>query len=517
MAFNNLPVELNQHIATYLTNDSDLCSFTLVCYQTHAAVHTPRSSVWRQRFNEIFDIIPGRQSHELKMQYQHRRRVLRKGAHFVLGRGSEERSCLEVIRDLIIESFANTASSSPTSSHSNNLHQLYEFIRNTDLLERLCPAQVRKYGVCQGTAEPLLQVIQLMCTHWSLDLSLGYETYNFDISQQMVYQHPDQCPLFLDQHMCSININFLLHIMNFFKYHCTRSDEWTLRGLFEALEPYQRPQAWDTQLSQGPSPLGSNWLGSYAFLPSSKEIVAIRNNPGDRLFMDSIDTRDGFQTLTLDFSPPPSTAMPDVFERHLQSLPSPTLVHALQTHLPTQKVTRSGVRRVQGPGGITKSSRKTSPKHKKNFTPSPASTPSRKTNLPTPKRGRDYLMFTGSGTDAEPFHCTGNIHALPLQFGIPGWQRITLMKYFDPPAASPSSSAPSSPNPFAGASADDLGAGVGWHGAEVDDGCWAYEGVVLPGGKVVLGRWWSPLDPTGEREWAGPFIFWNVPVEGEEG
>ena len=379
----------------------------------------------------------------------------------------------------------------------------------------LSPVQVRKHGFRQGSVEPLLQVIQLMCTHWSLDLSLGYQTFDFDISQRMVYQHPDQCPMFLDQHMCTVNINYLLHVMNFFKYHCTRSDEWTLRDVFEALERPQRPQAWNTQLRQGPTSLGSEWLGSYAYLHSRKEIVTIRNNPGDRLFMDTIDSKDGLQTMTLDSSPPPSVTWPDVFERHLQSLPSPTLVHALQNYLPTQKTTRSGVKHVQGPSKITKPGRKGSPKHRKSATPSPPLTPSRKVDLPAPKPGRDYLMFNGSGHDAEDFHCLGNIHALPPQFGIPGWQRITMMKYFGPAPASPSSSAPSSPNPFSGAPDDiHFGEGLEWDSTGVDDGCWAYEGVVLPGGKIILGRWWSPLDETGEREWTGPFIFWNV--SGEE-
>ena len=90
------------------------------------------------------------------------------------------------------------------------------------------------------------------------------------------------------------------------------------------------------------------------------------------------------------------------------------------------------------------------------------------------------------------------------------------MKYFDPPAAaSPSPSVPpSSPDPFSGGA--DAVEGYAWEGAEVDDGCWAYEGVVLPGGKIVLGRWWSPLDEGGEREWMGPFVFWNVEGEGDE-
>ena len=46
--------------------------------------------------------------------------------------------------------------------------------------------------------------------------------------------------------------------------------------------------------------------------------------------------------------------------------------------------------------------------------------------------------------------------------------------------------------------------------AQVNAGCWAYEGVVLPGGMIMLGRWWSPMDDSGLKRCMGPFIFWNV-------
>ena len=75
--------------------------------------------------------------------------------------------------------------------------------------------------------------------------------------------------------MRSLNVNYLLHLSNFFKYHMTRSDEWTLRAIFEALEDDERPQAWNTKLSQGPSPLGSKWFGSYSYLHSPREIRAV--------------------------------------------------------------------------------------------------------------------------------------------------------------------------------------------------------------------------------------------------
>lgn len=45
-----------------------------------------------------------------------------------------------------------------------------------------------------------------------------------------------------------------------------------------------------------------------------------------------------------------------------------------------------------------------------------------------------------------------------------------------------------------------------------DSSLWAYEGVVLPGGELMVGRWWSPhnqLDMD-EDEYSGPFMFWCV-------
>lgn len=42
---------------------------------------------------------------------------------------------------------------------------------------------------------------------------------------------------------------------------------------------------------------------------------------------------------------------------------------------------------------------------------------------------------------------------------------------------------------------------------------WAYEGVVLPGGEVVVGRWWHPREAGDDGiayEYSGPFMFWCV-------
>jgi hypothetical protein len=73
------------------------------------------------------------------------------------------------------------------------------------------------------------------------------------------------------------------------------------------------------------------------------------------------------------------------------------------------------------------------------------------------------IQLTGSGNDEEDeFFASGWLNPLPPQHGIPGWQRVTFMKHF----------------------LDDYD--------QVDkDDLWAYEGVALPGGRMILGRWWA--------------------------
>jgi hypothetical protein len=100
------------------------------------------------------------------------------------------------------------------------------------------------------------------------------------------------------------------------------------------------------------------------------------------------------------------------------------------------------------------------------------------------------FCFKGKGEDANtPFLASGYFNPLPPQHGVPGWHRMTMMKYWR----------------------DE-------HGNMDPDSLWAYEGVVLPGGLVMLGRWWHPSGE--EAEYSGPFIFWNVdaskPTDGEE-
>lgn len=110
-------------------------------------------------------------------------------------------------------------------------------------------------------------------------------------------------------------------------------------------------------------------------------------------------------------------------------------------------------------------------------------------------QARDFAPFIGTGVDDRPFRCSGILHAMPKVTGIPDWQRITFMKYFF-------SVKPVSPtDPFY----------PPFYDIHEDSPHWAYEGVVLPGGHIMFGRWWNAMEPLEESECTGPFIFWNAP------
>lgn len=49
------------------------------------------------------------------------------------------------------------------------------------------------------------------------------------------------------------------------------------------------------------------------------------------------------------------------------------------------------------------------------------------------------------------------------------------------------------------------------NGAIDYDALWAYEGIVLPGDQIIVGRWWSPEAPIQlNKIYSGPFILWNT-------
>jgi len=98
--------------------------------------------------------------------------------------------------------------------------------------------------------------------------------------------------------------------------------------------------------------------------------------------------------------------------------------------------------------------------------------------------------FFGTSKDAKPGHFYGRIHALPPQQGIPGFQRVSFVKFCYELQADFQQYDPSE--------------------------IWGYEGCVLPGGRVIVGRWMDLSDQDSDNiqdpidRFSGPFIYWNI-------
>lgn len=103
MAFEKLPLEINEMIASFLTDDNDLCRFTLLCHVTHEAVHSHHCTVWRDRFDAKFDLPPGKKGFALKKEYQIRQKVLCRACTGFLSRDLQEgKRFIHVLRNLIV-------------------------------------------------------------------------------------------------------------------------------------------------------------------------------------------------------------------------------------------------------------------------------------------------------------------------------------------------------------------------------------------------------------------------------
>ncbi|KAI9804308.1 MAG: hypothetical protein M1833_007115 [Piccolia ochrophora] len=431
MTLDKLPVELVQQIALQLENDSDLANLAHVCAALHAAINAGRSGIWRGLFLRVFGC---RGLDDVRHQYQTRREVLRNGAHFKQGNDNREYDCLKVLRELIIESCGVEKEDGTVEGLSHA--QMLKFVRSTNLLSDFF------VPTSKASTRPLLYAVQVVLSHLSLDIDLHLRMSNFPNSQKAVYATPLAAPIFKGRNKQTVNLEWLLHMTNFWKNHLTVREEHTLAPNFADLAPCDRPKGWKGSLSSELTMIGKHWKGSYAYL-SDEEVCQLRTSfPGEEIFSDIFDYEDGFQTLT---TTPTPQSQKEIFSAEFDTL---------------------GTQPTPAP----------SPTKKR---PSSLCANCSRTAAPP------YLRFQGHGVDRVQFLTEGRIYPLPPQQGIPGWRRVLMIKYF--------------------------------YDAEIESAIdptslWAYEGCILPGGEIMLGRWWYPESETDDGQlYCGPFIFWNVP------
>jgi hypothetical protein len=280
-------------------------------------------------------------------------------------------------------------------------------------------------------------------------LRKGHEHPNMDqfwVDQKFAYASVKQQSLVVMPSL-TVNVSWIAHVLNYFSWytHGNPSMGGNYWDHFNALFQNEKPRLWTEPLGRvEPAKLGRMWKGTYSYLERD-QISALRepySKPGTYKFPDrNIDNDHPIQTMKM-WAP---AHQPDTPKGHSYI----RYVDDFEPHLNTF----TKLRQPQHGG-------RTDP----NTSAALAST----------------YGYEGIGYDDEDFYATGWITPLPPQFGIPGFQRMTMMKYFR-------------------------------HGDSVDWGAlWAYEGVILPGGQVIVGRWWEPEGLGEEHQYSGPFILWCV-------
>ncbi|KAI9739003.1 MAG: hypothetical protein M1818_005317 [Claussenomyces sp. TS43310] len=461
----HLPPEIIQEIAKYLPDDQDAVAYAQLCKVTWAWMN---DSEYRRRFLVLYDDIEGSDRVQLAKQYKARAKIARQYVRFDQGLENGQAACLVFLRTLIIESNGQKIVAADGSSTviGRNFEFMNEYANRADrigqsggtnILDAMCRTESlfrsAKHSRSSGKTASLPLLIQLCLLHVSLDPHPGSplsgaqqrarmsRLHHCHEAQEQVYKCFSHEPIFLGGSRNEINVIWLLHVANFFKFHLLKDDsEGIYADGYINMEKGNLPRAWTGRLKNGAQQLSKRWKGTYCYLPEW-ELQVARSKSCDFLVDVTGDDNDGFQDLTLFFD----------IQKH------PRL------HFPAQAETI-----LHG-------------KPRAPFT--------------DPESGErkwpEVQDFFGLGFDGRHYHFNGRMHTLPPQQAIPGFQRVSMMMYL-----------PQSQGPHANPSTQ----------------LWAYEGLVLPGGQLMLGRWWSPVRGVlaDGGTYCGPFIFWAVDDAGLE-
>ncbi|KAF2691128.1 hypothetical protein K458DRAFT_382702 [Lentithecium fluviatile CBS 122367] len=449
-AFNKLPIELNKNVAHFLENDADIANFSAICRATNHAVDGDNLSFWRAKFREKYVLMTGTKNRELKSKYKRRAKYLRRGTglQFIRGHTGTEKRITAILTDLINESWKGAVH---LGEHGEpqclNLAALSKFVMNSWILLDGKRPPPPKGNNPKGV-HPALAAVRLMCAHFLFDLGgARHNILGIDESQKAVYAPTNLAPLYISDKKNEVNMEWALHCLNFFLFHMKNPDASLLHDKVEELDSFDRPSAWREPLKAGSYPLNKCWKGTYAYM-LRPDLDRFREYASGKKHLRPEDTI--FSDLNVE------EGCIQSIQFDFDSEGGATWPDAAEQRLRSQRETIFDHTRAQ---------------HSK-----------RNKIDPEGERSKN-IQVTGWGNDQDDhFYMTGWLNPLPDQSGIPGWQRITLMKHFE---------------------------------EELDmldeDNHWAYEGVVLPGGRIILGRWWWANDEVDfDDEYGGPFILWAV-------
>lgn len=126
------------------------------------------------------------------------------------------------------------------------------------------------------SVHPMLAAVKLMCSHFLFELEdANHQVFALEESQRFVYMATNKAPLYSGPNLTQINMEWVLHCLNFFRDHMMNQEAATLYDAMSDLSPMQKPSAWQEPLRKGSYALGSHWKGTYSFL-DVPEITKLR-------------------------------------------------------------------------------------------------------------------------------------------------------------------------------------------------------------------------------------------------
>ncbi|KAI4141464.1 MAG: hypothetical protein LQ341_003513 [Variospora aurantia] len=511
--FARLPPEINQEIAKYLS-DKDVVSFARLQRETYEAVIPVHAGHWRVRFKQQFDLEEKKSPATIAADYKSRKLHFTHKVFFKFGNDPKEILCLEAIRQMIIESHTHSR-----DAPSNNYQQLARFKTKSNLLFdafRLVKPHEAPGGDIEHLINPLLLTIHvvffadyLICSAvdtltGAYPLSLRQTVYNIKWSQDVVLDAPER-PL-VNKHG-AINMGLLYHLTNFWRFHLVLNDDSSLHTIFINMAREYQPYAPTRRLKENTLFSRKRWAGAlfhpYVMRQRSFDWNGTKHND---VYTDGFFTGgDGLLALNLDWMPG-KIPWPQAFEEQVHAFPDPlddlaqVLDHKYKIRAVERRLSKKERRRMR--------SKATSP-HRSGPDAYRASLPLRPTTIKggehaevIPKTKKlEYRIFFGKFDEFpgdQALNIAGVVHPLPPQSGLPGWQRITMVTYETPASGTP---------------------GQGYLDADYVDLSvfMRFEGVVCPGGNIMLGRYhvgekYDTEIDYGQPKKRGPFIFWNTSV-----
>ncbi|KAK0102995.1 hypothetical protein ONS96_005608 [Cadophora gregata f. sp. sojae] len=465
--FKSIPTEIHQYIALFLPEDNDIFRYSLICKKAYSSI---TDSVWRKRFATVFDDVNGLSPRDATKIYRFRKNLCLKWTCFDLNQhgillnkdiiayqASNQRDVLNAFRGLLLESNACQVKNryyGHVFVEGRNLKfikhlleddvDIVDAIFNTSFDKDTNDASSFKKIVTADATDSLIYVIQLLLTPFSLNRGCcNGKVGHFDISQYQAYSTAKVQPVFKGLYKQQVNIRWLLHVVNFFKFHLKSEGEGLLAHEYRLLENDEFPQFWSGHIKGGTQPLARHWKSAHMYM-EERTLASLRAWDGHKsvVHTDSLDGNESFEDMDLFFDKDtsPKYNWPKNFENLLCSNP-------FEDPAQQRKAKIAHVFLENTPGA---------------------------------------KQFWGSCRGSQTGHVFGRVHALTTQQGFHGFQRLTMMKYYTEKDA---------------------------NGHDIYDPfqVWCYEGCVLPGGRIVVGRWWSALgDPKSSTTNSGPFLWWNV-------